>query len=425
MTTLSLTDAERTVFARVANTDVPPGAIVRDFDALLDCLRTDGIPVSPKTSEFAIARLPELNALLTHPVPIGLHRGRQTSYPNVDGLHLLLRFSRLGKVDRFATTPRMVLNTEMAAKWHLLSPTERYFSLLERWWSFADFGSDRFGLAAADRMAEYRCTFLKRHRPGSRAKERDEKWQVAMFGALGMKQVALMQLFGLLDIVSDQAVSGKGWQIKRMVTTPWGLSASATYLRAFRYTSTELLEHLLNPSGENSVEEEDPIQEELDRPPFFTWADAVIPFFPAWRSSLGEPETVEPFRGSVTFKVALGQGVWRRIVMPAQSDFADLAEFILDAFNFDHEHRYQFRYQDEYAIQRTLDDPSCSDVDDDYADEVTLGEAGLSPRQLVEFRYDFGDDWRFNVLVEKLDASETGAEPAVLAKEGKAPQQYQ
>jgi hypothetical protein len=143
MTTLSLTDAERTVFARVANTDVPPGAIVRDFDALLDCLRTDGIPVSPKTSEFAIARLPELNALLTHPVPIGLHRGRQTSYPNVDGLHLLLRFSRLGKVDRFATTPRMVLNTEMAAKWHLLSPTERYFSLLERWWSFADFGSDR------------------------------------------------------------------------------------------------------------------------------------------------------------------------------------------------------------------------------------------------------------------------------------------
>ena len=424
MTTLSLTDAERTVFARVANTDVPPGAIVRDFDALLDCLRTDGIPVSPKTSEFAIARLPELNALLTHPVPIGLHRGRQTSYPNVAGLHLLLRFSRLGKVDRFGSTPRMVLNTEMAAKWQLLNPTERYFSLLDRWWSFADFEQSRFGLVA-DRMAEYRCTFLKRHRPGSRAKERDEKWQVAMFGALGMKQVALMQLFGLLDIVSDQAVSGKGWQIKRMVATPWGLSASATYLRAFRYTSTELLEHLLNPSGENSVEEEDPIQEELDRPPFFTWADAVIPFFPAWRSSLGEPETVEPFRGSVTFKVALGQGVWRRIVMPAQSDFADLAEFILDAFNFDHEHLYQFRYQDEYATQRTLDDPSCSDVDDDYADEVTLGEAGLSPRQLVEFRYDFGDDWRFNVLVEKLDASETGAEPAVLAKEGKAPQQYQ
>lgn len=425
MTTLSLTDAERTVFARVANADAPPGAVVRDFDALLDYLSTDGIPVSPKTSEFAIARLPELNALLTHPVPIGLPRGRQTSYPNVDGFHLLLRFSRLGKVDRFATTPRMVVNTEMAAKWQLLNPTERYFSLLERWWSFADFGPDRFGLAAADRMAEYRCTFLKRHRPGSRAKERDEKWQVAMLALLGMKQIAMMQLFGLLDIVSDQAVSGKGWQIKRMVATPWGLSASATYLRAFRYTSTELLEHLLNPSGENSVEEEDPSEEELDRPPFFTWADAVIPFFPAWRSSLGEPETVEPFRGSVTFKVALGQGVWRRIVMPAQSDFADLAEFILDAFNFDHEHLYQFRYQDEYATQRTLDDPSCSDVDDDYADEVTLGEAGLSPRQLVEFRYDFGDDWRFNVLVEKLDASETGAEPAVLTKEGKAPQQYQ
>jgi hypothetical protein len=424
MTTLSLTDAERTVFARVANADAPPGAIVRDFDALLDYLRTDGIPVSPKTSEFAIARLPELNALLTHPVPIGLPRGRQTSYPNVDGLHLLLRFSRLGKVDRFGTTPRMVLNTEMAAKWQLLNPTERYFTLLERWWSFADFEQSRFGLVA-DRMAEYRCTFLKRHRPGSREKERDEKWQVAMFGALGMKQIALMQLFGLLDIVSDQAVSGKGWQIKRIVATPWGLSASATYLRAFGYTSTELLAHFLNPSGEDSVEEEVPSEEEMDRPPFFAWADAVIPFFPAWRNSLGEPEAVEPFRGSVTFKVSLGPSVWRRIVMPAESAFVDLAEFILDTFEFDHDHLYQFRYQDEYTTLRTLHDPSCRDVDGDYADEVSLGKAGLFPQQLVEFHYDFGDDWRFDVRVEKLDASETGAEPAVLAKEGKAPQQYQ
>ena len=425
MTTLSLTDADRTVFAAVAAAPDSPGTIVRDFDALLNYLSTDGIPVSPKTSEFAIARLPELNSLLTHPAPIGLSRGRQMSYPHVDGLHLLLRFSRLGKVDRSSTTPRMVLNTEMAAKWQLLSPTERYFSLLERWWSFADFGPDRFGLAAADRMAEYRCTFLKRHRPGSRAKERDEKWQVAMFGALGMKQIALMQLFGLLDIVSDQAVSGKGWQIKRIVATPWGLSASATYLRAFGYTSTELLAHLLNPSGEVSVEEEVPSEEEMDRPPFFAWADAVIPFFPAWRNSLGESEAVEPFQGNVTFKVSLGPSVWRRIVMPAESAFADLAQFILDAFEFDDDHLYQFRYQDEYTTLRILHDPSCRDVDGDYADEVSLGKAGLFPKQLVEFRYDFGDDWRFDVRVERLDASETGAEPAVLAKEGKAPQQYQ
>lgn len=423
MTTLSITDPDRAAFVAVANAEGPPGTIVHDFDALLGYLGTDGIPVSPKTSEFAIARLPELNGLLTHPVPIGLSRGRQVSYPHVDGLHLLLRFSRLGKVDRSTTTPRMVLNPEMVAKWQLLNPTERYFSLVERWWSFADFQQERFGLAS--RMAEYRLELVKRRRPGSRARKTDDKWQVAIFGLLGMKQIALMQLFGLLDILSDPAVSGKGWQIKRMVATPWGLSACATYLQAFRYTSTGLLERLFNPAGEDSAVAEAPSEDEMDRPPFFTWADAVIPFFPAWRDSLGEPNAGEPFRGSVTFKVSLSAGVWRRIVMPAERDFDDLARFILDAFRFDDDHLYQFRYQDEYATHRTLDDPRCSDVEDDYADEMTLGEAGLFPRQLVEFRYDFGDDWRFDLLVEKLDASDTRVKPAVVGKEGKSPRQYQ
>jgi len=423
MKTLQLIDADRTVFAAVANAEVPPGTIVRDFAALLDYLGKDGIPVSPKTSEFAIARLPDLNGLLTHPAPIGLSRGRQVSYPHVDGLHLLLRFSRLGKVDRSLRTPQMVQDKAMVARWQLLNPTERYFSLLERWWNIADFEQERFGLAS--RMAEYRCTFLKRHRPGSRAKERDEKWQVAMLGALGMKQVALMQLFGLLDILSDPAVPGGGWKIKRMVATPWGLSASAIYCQAFGDSSTGMLERLFNPTGKNPTPDELEAEEEIEHHPFLLWASRALPFFPACRHYLGDPESVEPFRGSVTFKVSLGPSVWRRIVMPAESDFDDLARFILDAFQFDDEHLYQFRYQDEYATQRTFDDPRCSDVEDDYADEVTLGEAGLFPRQLVEFRYDFSDDWRFDVLVEKLEPSDIRRKAAVLNKKGTAPRQYQ
>ena len=92
MTTLSITDADRAVFAAVASAQEPPGTIVRDFDALLTYLGTDGIPVSPKASQFAIARLPELNARLTHPTPIGLSRGKQMS---VSYTHLTLPTSDL------------------------------------------------------------------------------------------------------------------------------------------------------------------------------------------------------------------------------------------------------------------------------------------------------------------------------------------
>lgn len=43
---------------------------------------------------------------------------------------------------------------------------------------------------------------------------------------------------------------------------------------------------------------------------------------------------------------------------------------------------------------------------------------------MIEFCYDFGHDWRFKVQVEKLDASDKGAKRALLAKEGKVPDQY-
>jgi hypothetical protein len=336
---------------------------------------------------------------------------------------MLLLASRLCKVDRSRRTPQMVQDKAMVARWQLLNPTERYFSLLERWWNMVDFEQDRFGLAAS-RMAEYLCTFLERHRPGSRANERDEKWQEAMLRLLGMKQVALMQLFGLLDITASDALPGEGWKIRHMVATPWGLSASRTHFQSFRYTTDSLLEHLLNPAGKNSTLDELEAEEELERHPFLLWASRVLPFFPSCRHYLGDPEAAEPFQGSVTLKVSLDKDTWRRIVMPWESSFEDLALFILGAFKFDDEHIYRFSYRDEYATLRTLDDPRCSDVDHDYADAVTLGEVGLFPGQVLEFRYDFGDDWRFEVLVEELDASATGAKPALLTEKGKAPRQY-
>jgi hypothetical protein len=422
MANFQLTDADRAVFSAVAAAKAPPGTIVRDFEALLSYLGADGIPVSPKECEFAIARLPELNSLLTYPVPIGLSRGRQASYPHVDGLHLLLRFSRLGRIDRSRSTPRMVLDTAMLAKWQLLNPTEQYFSLLERWWHLADGENDLWG-SAAGRFAEYRYDFLKRKRPHSGASKQESPDPLSYL--LGSRQIALMQLFGLLDIESEAAVVGRGWKIKRMAATRWGLSASATYLKASGYSTGALLERLLVPSVENSAATEELSDADAGLSPFYSWAKVVLPSFPAWRNILGGVDAVEPFRGSMTFKVSLGQSVWRRIVVPAASSFEDLAEFILDTFEFDDEHLYQFRYQDEYASLRMLADPRCSDVYDDCADEVTLGEAGLLPGQLVEFRYDFGDNWRFKVLLEKRDASEGGGKPEVLAEHGKAPQQYQ
>jgi Cft2 family RNA processing exonuclease len=61
---------------------------------------------------------------------------------------------------------------------------------------------------------------------------------------------------------------------------------------------------------------------------------------------------------------------------------------------------------------------------DEFADAVALGGTNLTPKQKIEFRYDFGDDWRFQVLVEKVDETATMDQPAVIEIHGEAPKQY-
>lgn len=425
---LILGDADRAVVAAVAAAAEPPGSVLRDFDTLLDFLGTDGMPVSPKEYDLASTCLPELNSRLTHPTPTGLSRGRQISFPHIDGLHMLLLVSRLGKLDRSRPTARLVLDRGLLATWRRLNPVERYLALLERWWSLSDRHQGRSELEAL-RLAEYRHEFLRSQRQGSSTDEREQGTRGIWWRLLGMKQIALLQMFGMVDIVSFRAKPGEGWKIRRMKSTPWGLTASASYLQAFRYTSIGRFEEWLDePDAEAGEDELDLGTEaqaaENDRPAFHHWADAVFPLFPDWQQVLGEPDPAEPFRGSYTLKVSLGEHAWRRIVVPAESTFDDLALFVLQAFKFDDEHLYEFRLRDQYAARRTLSDPRYSEVEDEYADALTLGAAHLFPKQFIELQYGFGSEWRFQVLVEGLDASADLTRPAVLESEGSAPNQY-
>lgn len=419
-----INDEDRAVLATIAAAPQPPGSIVGDFERLLALLGKEGIPVSPKTAEFGIASLPVLNALLAHPAAVGLARGRQKSYPHLDGLHMLLRHMQLGRLDRSGSTPRMVLDAEMMTRWTRLNPTERYFTLLEYWWNCAELEGDWLGFRALN-MAEFRLKLLEWHRPGGRSMPKDPRQLEALFHLVGMKQVALAQMFGMLDITQGRIVSGEGWKIASMVSTPWGLTCSSSYYRSFQCTATGRLEDLLHLSDDEAIEEAVTGEDDDCHPAFHHWADAVTPYFPAWKHGLGEPEAPEPFCGSVTMKVSLGKA-WRRVVMPADSSFVDLASFILEIFNFDFDHLYQFDYQDEYGARCTLVDPQCSNVDMDEAsaDAVQLGEIGLYPKQLIDFCYDFGDNWQFKVQIEALDRSGSGIKPRLLAKEGKAPAQY-
>ena len=152
---------------------------------------------------------------------------------------------------------------------------------------------------------------------------------------------------------------------------------------------------------------------------FGTWQSALKSFFPQWVNNLkiAEPE----FRdGAYYFKVSLGKP-WRRIAIPANSDLDDLAECIIRAFDFDGEHLYGFRLVARDGHQIRVEHP-CMDDAEMHTDELAIGELPLSERQSMQFQYDFGADWRFDIQLEKIEREGTKiSKPTIVESRGEAP----
>ncbi len=60
-----------------------------------------------------------------------------------------------------------------------------------------------------------------------------------------------------------------------------------------------------------------------------------------------------------------------------------------------------------------------------YASEVLIGELSLRPGNAMIYLYDFGDNWQFDVKLERIEpVNEKIKDPVLLESHGKAPEQY-
>ena len=116
-----------------------PGTILRDFQSLLDFIGPEGLRTTSKFYTLPIGGLAELDERMTKPLRPDLLRPQLRSFPNLLGLHLLLRSTGLGVPGSGKTTGRLTLNHKLLASWQELNPTEKYFNLLEAWLCHASF----------------------------------------------------------------------------------------------------------------------------------------------------------------------------------------------------------------------------------------------------------------------------------------------
>mgnify|MGYP001042163891 CR=1 FL=1 len=109
-----------------------------------------------------------------------------------------------------------------------------------------------------------------------------------------------------------------------------------------------------------------------------------------------------------TFKVyPVGQGrtTYRTIEISGEETLDELCEFILETFDFIHEHLYEFCMDNRMYSQNSY---QYAPEDGELSTDVMIDEIGLIKGQKFLLHYDFGEDWMFTIHVQKIeDETET------------------
>jgi hypothetical protein len=100
---------------------------------------------------------------------------------------------------------------------------------------------------------------------------------------------------------------------------------------------------------------------------------------------------------------------WRRVHIPASATLGDLHEVIQVAFAWDGDHLHGFT-----VGRRRYGD---SEYDEN---EITLAVA-FRARKAISYTYDFGDDWRHEITLEKVVEPEPTTHPVCVDGRGDAP----
>lgn len=401
---LSLSEQDIALLKTLTISDTQPGTLLKDFQTVLNFIG-EGRAVSGKRQQFSIRDLTELNQQLSTPLNIDLKRPVQKSYPPIHGLYLLLRATGMVKTIAKGKKQYLVLNPLVYEAWQQFNPTERYCTLLEAWLVRSHgemLGEDRMGritegircLQSWSRIiAKKKYVFNKKQTP-----------QDFLSYFPGGHNLALMEMFGLLKITSGKPEPGKGWRIKSIEALPLG-TPLFTLVKDAHLAHDASWKSEVNPSA-----------------PYDELQDTLQPYFPEWQQTLVLPSSqFRPDRH--IFKVSLGK-IWRRIAISGEATLADLSAYILSSVEFDSDHLDSFTYTNEMGrkvevLHPYTDGGFFSAGESLHTDEVKIGNLPLSEGSVMEYLFDFGDCWRFQVQLEKIEPAPTPTQSKPTKKKAK------
>ena len=130
------------------------------------------------------------------------------------------------------------------------------------------------------------------------------------------------------------------------------------------------------------------------------------------------------------FRVSLGSKLYRDIEIASASKLYDLAEAIVEAFDFDFDHAFGFYSK---LTGHIYDSPIQYELFADIGEESKAGsvkrtriiEAFPEVGSKMTFLFDYGDEWQFRMETIDRSKKERGVKyPRLVKTLGEAPEQY-
>lgn len=396
---ISLTLAEINLLKKQSFTTESPITVLKDFGVMLEFV-ANGVDVSARSHLLPIKALPTINEKLSHSLTLKLKRPQQKSYPHINGLFLLLRASGLTQIVVTKKGAKLVLDASALNSWNSLNVTEQYFSLLESWL----YRGHPEIIGERDGRWDYYCFitdiayFFEQLTDGLNIKQRVDGYNSLKYRP-GLANLALMQMFGWVEIELDASID-ENWPIAKITATDWGRSLFKLYHQQL-----------------SNTDEDDTNTQSAD-----TWSSELSFYFPDLKNCLVQPIDETLLETTIVFKVVL-QNAWRKIQVSGSSLFDQLAMSILEAFDFDNDHLYEFEYKNRYGYFEHVVHPQV-EHDAPVTTEWLVGSAPLYPGMALVFTFDFGDNWEFLLTVDSIENKPCNPKPKIIEKHGKPPKQY-
>lgn len=106
--------------------------------------------------------------------------------------------------------------------------------------------------------------------------------------------------------------------------------------------------------------------------------------------------------------------VWRRVIIPERITFQELHEIIQILFGWEDMHLHEFMIpSDRISISS-----KASELEGDFFEEKTLVDSFFKKYKWIRYIYDFGDDWKHRINIEKIDEGYEGRNAVLIKVKG-------